>query len=120
MITVTTVRDLIREVSARWDRQYPANDSLGPKNKHSISRGLAALDKEKATAKDVEAIVGNGSWTNLDYDSCGANHLPVIVTVGEKPGIETATANLCYSCCMEAWSMMVRTVQGLLDTEKTV
>jgi len=121
MITVTTVRDLIRGVAERWDSHYPIGYSgFEPEKKRAISRKLADLDKEKATAKEVEAIIGNSSWTDLSCNSCRADHLPVIVTVGEEPECESATANLCYSCCVEAWSMMVRTVQGLLDTEKTV
>lgn len=108
MITVTTVRDMIRGVADRWDSHYPVGYSgFEPEKKRAISRKLADLNKEKATPDEVEAIVGNSSWTDLNCDSCGADHLPVIVTVGAKPEIESATANLCYSCCGAAWISML-------------
>ena len=107
MIIVTTVRDQIRRISDAWDAYHPSEYwGIGPDRRDAISRKLAELDKEKATAEEIKAIIGNDSWTNLRCDSCKADNLPMVVTVGEESAPESATANLCYSCCGVAWTSM--------------
>lgn len=102
MITVTTVRDVIKNVADRWALQYEG--TIRPE-KIAIGEKLKAMNLETASAKDVAKVIGNTSWTNLECDSCGASNLPIIITVGAPPEIESRTANLCMGCCKLAWKM---------------
>lgn len=97
-----TERTLIREMAERWATQYPRGKSEPGSSSQRIYKKLLALDKEKATAKDVADIVGNDSWTRVcDCSECGTTP-QVIVQVGEEPDYESRTAYLCPSCLQKA------------------
>lgn len=61
-------RKLVRTVAKRWDEVYgphfdfPIADERGSR---AISEALHALDLEKATAQDVAAVIGNGTWVEV-------------------------------------------------------
>jgi hypothetical protein len=93
MIVITT-RDRIRSVADRWAQQYP-DDGDARRAK------LATLDKDNATAKDVEKIIGNASWTRLGCDECG-KEVGTVVQLGEEPDYESSTADVCLECLHKA------------------
>ena len=98
-----TVRSLIRAVADRWDRQYPPGHKHTAPDKVAIGVRLRALDAETATAAEVDAIIGNSSWTDVPRcDDCGAVGLSVVVQVGEALDYESATAHLCLPCLRAA------------------
>lgn len=102
-------RSQIRTVAERWDRQYPLElyaQTLPSGRPNTVSGALHALDKETATAADVEAIIGNSSWTlaRFECDECG-QLASEVVEVGEEPDYESATAKLCRSCVEQALAM---------------
>jgi len=99
---VITERDLIRTVPQRWDEQYKGPNRTP--DKVAISKRIRALDLESATAKDVEAAIGNDSWTELKCDECG-KYVTWVVQVGEKPDYESNTANLCRECLAQVWAL---------------
>ena len=96
-----TIRSQILEVADRWREQYAMRyaDDL---DKMKILRELEKLDKETATAKDVENIIGNTSWAckqecrecKKDYDS--------IVELGDLPYYESSTTWICLKCLKKA------------------
>jgi len=105
---ITTQRDLIREVAARWRRQYePFRDDrpiFSVRNgynqaisKKEIAEGLDAIDVETATPADIAAIIGNESWTRLTCHECGKD-TDTVITVGQEPDYESHTASLCRPC----------------------
>jgi len=112
-MTLTTQRDLIRSVAARWRKQYePFTDDrplfswrtgqqLPPLNKKQIAEKLDALDPETATAAEVNDTIGNASWTRLSCDECG-KETDATLQVGEEPDYESQTACLCRSCVEKA------------------
>ena len=67
---------------------------------------LEALDKDKATAQDVAAIIGNESWTSLKCDECG-NETETVVQVGQEPEYDSHTACLCVPCVKTAAGLVV-------------
>jgi hypothetical protein len=113
---LTTQRDLIRAVAARWRQQYEPfqnddrplfsvrNGCRQPIPKKAIIEMLDALDKETATPADVAGIIGNASWTRLTCDECEKD-TDAVLTVGEKPDYESHTASLCRSCVERAASI---------------
>jgi len=79
----------------RWRQQYPQGHCGA--DKEAIYEALAELPAGTAP-NDVDAIIGNGSWTNLNCDECGAEDVDFVVRVGEKPDYESRTAYLCGVC----------------------
>lgn len=108
---IITQRQLIRNVANRWREQYfKLDDSLDDipvngKSKRQIQTELDSLDKEIATAQDINNIIGNGSWTRLRCDECG-QEVETVLRVGEEPDYESQTACLCVSCVHAAQTIV--------------
>jgi hypothetical protein len=112
---LTTQRDLIRAVAARWRQQYEPFTHDTPlfsvrnvyrqaiSNKE-IAETLDAIDAETATPEDIAAIIGNESWTRLSCDECGKD-TDAVLTVGQEPDYDSHTASLCRSCVKRAFSI---------------
>lgn len=116
-MNITTQRDLIRAVAKRWKDQYcrcgewdksPAVSFVTGKqffkDKEKIGKQLSTIDLETATAEQVNEIIGNDAWTNLTCNECGQS-VTALITVGQKPGWESATASLCRNCIAKAAAM---------------
>lgn len=104
---VITTRDLILGVLRRWDRTYKKPHWIDDADKHKTRERLAALDLDVASAADVEAAIGNDSWTRLTCEECKGNQTAVRVFAAsiddDEPGIQ-----LCLGCLR----------QGVDDLEK--
>lgn len=106
MMELVTTRDLIRYVHDRWHEQYYfTKRALWEDDKNRvIYEALCALDKETATAADVEAIIGNSSWTNIRCKKCGELvDEAVILNYGD----EYHTFTICETCNAEAFTMFI-------------
>ena len=99
---VTTRRE-IRTVVERWRRQYPEGQCHA-RMEETYER-LLRLDLETCSAEDVNAAIGNNSWTHIDCDGCGQD-VGAAVTVGQEPDYESSTATLCKSCLLAALKLM--------------
>ena len=82
----------------RWRRQY----GLGQygDDKLEILAKLEALGENPA-ADEVDATIGNGSWTATVCDECGVKNVDV-VEVGQEPDYESRTAHICKGCLSKA------------------
>lgn len=100
-MNLITERDVIRGVADRWAKQYGTKDFLGDAEKQGISQALKRLEPETATAEQVNAVIGNSSWTALTCDEC-RNDVKVVMMVGEEPDYESHTASLCMECIKKA------------------
>lgn len=102
---VFTTRDVIRRVADKWHSQYQpfANDSAPwcGKTKSGIWQELVALNKETATAEQVNAIIGNEYWTRMKCDEC-AQEVDWLIRLGQEPEYESSTASLCQECLRKA------------------
>lgn len=76
-------------------------------HKHAdIHKSLLALNPETATAAEVEAIVGNNSWTAVPHcDECGAA-ADQVVGLGEVLDHDSAGAFICRECLVKALEFM--------------
>lgn len=109
-----TKRSVIRFVAERWSRQYP--DAQHGRDKPEIGRRLSALDLETVEAEEVDAIIGNSSWTEVPKcGECGLEDPPAVVQVGEPPDYESRTAFLCLSCARAAADLFTLTVEAPND-----
>lgn len=90
-----TERTQVRRVAAAWAATYADWDH--DEEKQAIGKRLAALDPEKATAKDVAEIIGNRSWTHRQCDECGAMHVD-LVALGD--------VRVCEQCLRDALNLI--------------
>lgn len=105
---VITERTLIREVARRWRAQYAPFDRRG-QDKKDIAAALSGIDPETATAKDVEAIIGNNSWTQIPIcDECGSEDADRVIEVGAPPDHDSSTARLCPACVAKAVTLLLK------------
>jgi len=77
------------------------------REKSKVAEALDALNKETASIQDVEAIIGNGSWTRLTCDEC-SSEVDAVIRMGQEPDYESSTALLCFSCVKKAAEMINR------------
>ncbi len=95
---VITERDIIRSVRKMWREQYPAkNLSVTPEQKR-IYEKLKKLDLNKATAKQINRIIGNDSWTQTVCDECND-----YVSLAVKFGNGSESFTICTDCLAEVW-----------------
>lgn len=97
MTRLISERDKIRGVAKRWASQYKDYNGGDPEGKKAITRKLSKLNPETATPDDVERIIGNRSWTNIQCAQCEA-HVPVAAQfTGYDDSFE-----LCLGCVRAA------------------
>jgi hypothetical protein len=116
MIELITTRTLIRSVVKRWEAQYRPEDvyvKLYGADKQTILAKLKELDPEQASPEEVEAIIGNTSWTRVTCDACGSE-VGEVVRLGQEPDYESATASICHECLAKA----IKLIEGVTMVAK--
>lgn len=99
---VITMRDKIRNIPSEFGRYRKFDgDGWRARKNREIAARLCALDTEKATAQEVNEIIGDDHWTRLKCYECGCE-AEAVVEVGEPPDYETATTRLCRECATKA------------------
>lgn len=99
-----TQRMMILGVVDQWRTTYPPGRHGYGLDKDMIYARLTALDLETVSAEQVNAIIGNDSWTATRCDECG-NTVACVVRVGAEPDYESATASLCEACVKAALAL---------------
>ena len=90
------------DVVKRWAVQYPLDGHYGnDAEKQDILKKLRALPKG-THPDEIDAAIGNGSWTDLTCDDCGASTLDVVIQIGQEPDYESSTALVCRDCLEKA------------------
>lgn len=97
-----TERQLILGIAEAWERQYP-ECTCNQRNKEALI-ALRQLDLTVATAEDIEAVIGNDSWTAIWCSECGCR-IRVAVQLGGKPDYASATAVVCFDCLEKALAL---------------
>lgn len=88
------------EAYERWMRQYPDD-------KNGIGAKLKKLG-EKPCPDDVDALIGNGSWTATPpCFECGKK-MVTVVEIGEDYEYDSNTTWVCSSCLTKALELLKR------------
>ena len=101
--TLITRHGRAAEAAGLWRRQYGAASAKSD-GKEKIALALEALGSAPEPS-DVDAAIGNDSWTNVMCDGCDQRRLMVAVQVGQEPDYESSTAVLCVACLRAALSI---------------
>ena len=67
---------------------------------------MSNVDISTVTAKKIENIIGNSSWTDLTCSECG-KYVKKVVQVGEEPDYESATVFLCVKCIKRLYDSVI-------------
>jgi hypothetical protein len=94
-----TTRSQIRGVAKAWREQYGTD-------KADIAKRLDALGPD-ASAKEVENIIGNNTWTELNCDECGRD-MSAVVRIGDPSDddYERRDVDLCEECLRKALDLI--------------
>ena len=98
-----TERARIKEVAEMWDAMY--GPEFRPTNNGSskeISVTLHALNLNKVSAKTVNKIIGNDTWTVLVCAECGVKVKKVVVFYGPLGG---HAHQICEPCATKVKTM---------------
>ncbi len=91
---VLTLSQVIADAPKRWAAQY---DGTTYADKQEKTERLAAL-LPGFTAEQVNAIIGNSSWTELKCDLCGENVEAVIGCSPYWDDFGERSISMCASC----------------------
>lgn len=64
-----TGRSIIKGVADAWDHQYPPNGAHSQRHL-DIGVALRKLNLARVTAKQIDDLIGNGSWTHRWCHEC--------------------------------------------------
>jgi hypothetical protein len=113
----------IKSIAERFRSTYCFNGKWTPcyfgiEQTHSANYEL--LKKASAEA-EIEAIIGNKSWTRNSCSECGKD-FDVVIEIGQPEDYESATAYLCASCLGKALGLAQGHGEGMTrqDLEKDI
>jgi hypothetical protein len=95
-----TKKDLISNVSERWDMQYRGSISADKINKGNILRS-----EKPQTEKRIIEIIGNKTWTTITCNEC-KREVDAVVQLGDEPDYESSTALICFDCLNAAVNLI--------------
>jgi hypothetical protein len=93
--------DVVANVPMRWAAAY--NNWHYDAEKRVKTEKLLALPAG-FSAEDVNAIIGNDSWTELKCSECQKNH-DVLIQIGDEPDYDARYVELCRDCLSRATLM---------------
>jgi hypothetical protein len=98
-IVVVTTRMLIERVAVRWRNQYPFSAGRGSKDgARDIYLKLCEL-RPGASVEQVEAIIGNNTWTSEYCEECG-QMVEGVAVLGSCDS--ECRARICLDCLKKA------------------
>jgi hypothetical protein len=106
---IVTEREVLRAVAARWEDTYrytigkPTDLPYAGKTKGETLAALRMLDPETCTSAEVDAVIGNGSWTCGRCSECGATVRTYVLMAGND---EYGPDAICFDCIAEAYGMV--------------
>ena len=101
---VITKQDRIRDAIASFRKMW-GNGSYGADQRGvAVGFELGLLNADKATAEDVNTLIGNASWTRLECDECKKDS-EAVIEIGDKPNYESNTAYICVDCIRDAFEL---------------
>lgn len=92
--------DHAQTAPARWIATYE-NNGLGKRWQH-VTDKMKAL-KPPFNPDEIDALIGNNSWTHIAYCSECEINAETVIEVGQEPDYESSTAYLCLPCLHKAF-----------------
>lgn len=97
------IKSAIRGFIKMWGEDtYPA-DHRGIK----VGYELSNLNQETCSVEEVNALIGNNSWTFRTCSEC-SNKVKEVICVGHEPDYESQTAYLCKQCLIKAHDLFIK------------
>jgi hypothetical protein len=93
---IYTVNDKIKSVADNWERQYL---SYPPDHKQK-EKGKKLRALINPTKEQIDLIIGNTSWTEINCDSCEIE-VDTVVRIKGRAYDEYGSTDLCKSCALE-------------------
>ena len=98
------IKEAITSFQVAWGSGSYGTDMRGV----SVGAELAKLNPETVSKGEVDALIGNKSWTRVENCSeCGAEAVAV-VELGEEPDYDSMTAFVCESCLRKALDLITK------------
>lgn len=94
---------LANQAASRWKEQYSHQGKwtyVTCGNAADVYHRLASLG-DSPSPKQVDEVIGNGSWTSLKCNECSGN-VDSVVIVGEPMDYDSSTAYICGPCLCRA------------------
>lgn len=99
---IVTRQMLASKAAVNWQDQYKT-----PQWRHTDKMGtlveLVALGPTP-TPEQVNAVIGNSSWTRLVCNQC-SKEVDTVIVVGQVQDYESSTASLCITCLEQAYNL---------------
>lgn len=95
---LVTKRDLIRGIVQTWESRFGKNPER-PLVRSTLIH-LRQLDLSTATEEDLEAVIGNSSWTRITCCECGSDCDAAVQVGPDTPEVDPIY--LCRSCLNQA------------------
>lgn len=91
---IITSQDLVRDIADSWKKQYFVDDAwrFGA-GKEEVYNKLVALGSN-AKPSDVDAAIGNDSWTALWCHECCERHVSFVFAFAMSSRIELPRSNI--------------------------
>jgi len=113
---IVTKTEIAKGVAARWKETYCPGGawrttSFGPTKK--VYDQLVAAG-ENITPEEVDAIIGNESWTQNVCTECDRD-VEITVHFGEEPDYDAVWADLCPDCLRKALALLEGEANGKME-----
>ena len=107
MILITE-RVKIKEAIVKFRELFGDGSYGGDIRGIAVGAELAKLNPETVSKAEVDALIGNKSWTRAENCSeCGAADV-VVVELGEELDNDSLTAFVCESCLRKALNLITK------------
>lgn len=101
MIDIIKKSDIVANVPKRWLAQYKDYKDRGDRfDKAPTTAALLALP-HGFSAREVEDIIGNTSWTENNCDECGLDRV-YLIRIGDRPDYDARWVDICEDCLLES------------------
>lgn len=92
------------EAAESWKKQYCVGERWREVLQGDTEEVYSRLLKLGPTPRpnDVDAVIGNSSWTRIICNECRQHDVSSAVQIGEEPDIESNTALICPDCISKA------------------
>jgi len=104
---LVTKRDIIKQVISDWEKAY--SSGLYGGDKLEILEKLKKINLNTVSAKKIDSIIGNKSWTSLNCSVCGKHSDKVVVLkdLYDRLG-NTCIVYLCLNCVLKINNLFLK------------